>query len=157
MIRLPGLAVAAAARALLLALLIAAILPAAAGAFAPDCCDFARDIDQALVDLATDTKTAIETAAPPLPETRADALLKALDKARQFLAAAVAEGEPTCDNRAAGQKATGSARWLAHYRETLADVGWDASLLDGDAAHAIARLESLVAGVCEDGPALPLE
>lgn len=145
------------ARALGLALLAVALLPPPAGAFAPDCCDFALDIDQAVADLATDTKVAIEAAAPPPPEARAAALLKALDKAREFLAAVVAEGAPACEGRAAQQKAAGAARWLAHYREVLADVGWGASLLDGDAAYLIARVESLATGVCEDGPALPLE
>lgn len=139
------------------ALLAAAFLAPPAAAFAPDCCTFTADIDLAVADLASDTKAAIETAAPPLPAARAAALLKALDKAREFLADVLAEGEPTCDNRAAAQKAAGAARWVAHYRETLADVGWDASLLDGDAALVIARIESLAAGVCEDGPALPLE
>lgn len=146
--------------ALVLALSLVALALAAPGAVfaAGDCCTFALELTNALADLATRTDLSLtSTGALPgdVPGSRGSALLKALDKAEEALISGIAEGG-TCDAARARLRFQNARGWLASYRQVLADVHAQDSPLDGAAFFLVARVESLTAGVCEDGPALPL-
>jgi hypothetical protein len=145
---------------LVLALSLIVLALAAPGAVlaAGDCCAFALELTSALTDLATRTDLSLaSTGVLPgdVPGSRSSALLKALDKAEEAMTSGMADGG-TCDAARARLRFQNARGWIASYRQILADVHAQDSPLDGAAFFLAARVESLIAGVCEDGPALPL-
>lgn len=146
--------------ALVLVLSLVALALAAPGAVLAggDCCGFALELTGELADLATRTDLFLASTGDSPGDGaggRGSALVKALAKAEEAMMSGLAEGG-TCDAARARLRFQNARGWLASYRQVLADVHAQDSPLDGAAFFLGARVEGLTAGVCEDGPALPL-
>jgi hypothetical protein len=125
-----------------LALVVVATIPPLGIAGAePSCCAFASGL-AAEIDEYRDAMAATDSA-----------LGKALDKAVESLRNGIKSGAGACDTRAAEQKFQNARTWLLSAAVAANDTGKP----DGDVVRFIAELDGLLAGVCEDGPALPLE
>lgn len=120
---------------------VAAIPPLGIAGPKPNCCVFASGLG-AEIDEYRDTVAATDTA-----------LGEALDKAVESLGNGIKSGAGACDTPAAQQKFQNVRTWLLRAVAAANGTGKP----DGDVVRFIAELDGLLAGVCEDGPALPLE